>query len=331
MTKSLAQNLFKSATKIVDYFLNDLQSNGSYRTEAKDLACYFKSPMMFISARNEKQANNILDYIKNIFLFNGDFLTTIDKKSDQPEYIEYWVYINGWIVRAAQKLNRTDITDSAYNYLDAYSYENGGYLTNKNETNNNGITDILTTAHLGLLQLEHGNIERAIKAGNYLLKVFEKQSDLTNGLYLRLDKNDNLITNYSSEMSWAYIVRKNEPQQAYFMIGYPIGFLVLLYEKTNDKKFLQGAKDYMNFALTCNEHVYSSNMSHKLAWSAALLYKYDDTLKEKYLDAIEKITTSLINQQSEQGIFPGSINSSYDQSAEVAFWLLEIVHILNEQ
>ncbi|CAF2991576.1 unnamed protein product [Rotaria sp. Silwood2] len=299
MTKSLAQNLSKSATKIVDYFLNDLQSNESYRTEAKDLACYFKSPMMFISARNEKQANNILDYIKNIFLFNGDFLTTIDKKSDQPEYIEYWVYINGWIVRAAQKLNRTDITDSAYNYLDAYSYENGGYLTNKNETNNNGITDILTTAHLGLLQLEHGNIERAIKAGNYLLKVFEKQSDLTNGLYLRLDKNDNLITNYSSEMSWAYIVRKNEPQQAYFMIGYPIGFLVLLYEKTNDKKFLQGAKDYMNFALTCNEHVYSSNMSHKLAWSAALLYKYDDTLKEKYLDAIEKITTSLINQQSE--------------------------------
>ncbi|CAF3012950.1 unnamed protein product [Rotaria sp. Silwood2] len=66
-------------------------------------------------------------------------------------------------------------------------------------------------------------------------------------------------------------------------------------------------------------------MSHKIAWSAALLFQHDGPLKEKYFNAIEKITNHFIHQQSEQGMLPGSINSSYDQSAEVVFWFLEIV------
>lgn len=113
--------------------------------------------------------------ILKITFFYGDFLTAIDKKSAEGEYIEYWPYINAWIIRVAQKLNRTDITDAAYTYLDAYSVDNGGYLTNKVGTDNDGTTDLLTTAHLGFLQLERGNIDRAIKAGNYILKVLEKQ------------------------------------------------------------------------------------------------------------------------------------------------------------
>ncbi|CAF1649116.1 unnamed protein product, partial [Didymodactylos carnosus] len=207
-------------------------------------------------------------------------------------------------------------------------FENGGYLTNKVETNNNGITDILTTAHFGLLQLEDGNIGRAVKAGNYLLKVFEKQPDLTKGLYLRLNKNNELITDYSVEMSWAYIVKKVETEQPYFMIGYPIAYLTLLYEKTGNTNFLKSAKDYMNFALSCNEHIYSSSMSHKLAWAAALLLKHDDNFVQHYLTTVEKIANHFMSQQSEQGMLPGSIDTSYDQSAEVACYFLEIVNIL---
>lgn len=331
MTESLIENLSKFSSKAVNYFLKDLQFNGSYRTEATDLACYFKSPMMFLAAGYERQANDILDYIKNTFLFNGDLLTSNDKKSAEQEYVEYWIYINGWIARAAQKLNRTDLMNAIRGNIDAYSSGNGGYLTHRIETNKDGITDMLTTAHLGLLQLERGNIERAMQAGDYILKVFEKQSDLTNGFFLRLDENDHLITDYPSDMSWAYIVKKNEPKQAYFMIGYPIAFLTFLYEKTNEMKYLKCAKDLMNFALSCHEDVYSSNMSHKLAWAAALLLQHDDQSKEKYLNLIERVFESFARQQSEDGLLPGSINTTYDESSETAYWFLETARILNQQ
>ncbi|CAF1639555.1 unnamed protein product, partial [Didymodactylos carnosus] len=102
MAASFVQTLSNSVSKTIDYFLNDLKPDGSFQAEADDLACYAKSPMMFIGAGYEEQANKILDYIKNTFLFNGDFLTTIDNKTVQKAYIEYWPYINGWIVRAAQ-------------------------------------------------------------------------------------------------------------------------------------------------------------------------------------------------------------------------------------
>ena len=331
MTESLIERLSHYTSKTVDYFLNNLQSNGSYGTEVSDLACYFKSPMMFLAAGYDSQANHMLDYIQKTFRFNGDFRTATNEKSAEQEYNEYWTYIDGWIIRAAQKLNRTDITNSTYAYIDGYSSKNGGYLTHRIETNDDGITDVLTTANIGFLQLEHGNIERAMQAGDYLLNVLDKQADLTNGFYLRLDKNDQLITVYPSEMSWAYVVQKNEPQQAYFMLGYPIGFLTLLHEKSKEMKYLKCAKEYMNFALSCHEDIYSSTVSHKLAWSAALLLQYDDRSKEKYFNLIERIVDSFVKQQSNDGLTPGSINSSYDQSSEVAYWFLEITRILNQQ
>ncbi|CAF0983735.1 unnamed protein product [Rotaria magnacalcarata] len=86
----------------------------------------------------------------------------------------------------------------------------------------------------------------------------------------------------------------------------------------------------MNCALPYTENAYSSNMSHEVAWSTALLFKNDDTLIEQHLNLIEKTTHSFVGQPIEQGTFPESINSPYDQSAETIFWLLEIVHIFNE-
>lgn len=72
-------------------------------------------------------------------------------------------------------------------------------------------------------------------------------------------------------------------------------------------------------------------MSHKLAWAAALLSKHDEASKERYLNVVKRITDALISQQSDEGMIPESINASYNQSAEVAFWLLEIGRILNDQ
>jgi hypothetical protein len=111
------------------------------------------------------------------------------------------------------------------------------------------------------------------------------------------------------------------------MIGYPAAFLALLYKETNRKEFLSAAKSYLDFSLFCDESVYSCDFSHKIAWAASLLYEC--TGDKRYLAVIDKITSYFLEKQENGMWFTSDINASYDQSAEIACWFLDIAKNIN--
>ena len=87
--------------------------------ELKDLCCFYKAPMMFISAGKIDLAQKVLDHIKTHYMnSSADFVTDFNVKSAKGEYAEFWGYINDWILRAAQICGREDITVLAHDYLD---------------------------------------------------------------------------------------------------------------------------------------------------------------------------------------------------------------------
>lgn len=325
------QVLEKKAHKTVSFFSSKLKENGSYGDGIVDISCYFKSPMMFIYAGKNRSANLVLDYIKSEFMEeSGDFLTNPTAKSIKLEYQEYWSYTNGWIVRAAQLLGRNDILNSGMKYLSQFfSEKSDGYLANKPDIQN-GITDVLTTAHHGLINLEANHIESAVLAGNYLCEAIELQLDIENAFYLRFDGDKKPITIFEKDMAAFMCVDKYADDQLYFMIGYPSAFLAMLYKKTHDRKYLDAAKKYLDFSLSCESNVLSCNFSHKLAWSASIIYSL--TGEKKYYDAVKKITQHFVATQSETGVWYENTdtNTVYDQSAEIACWLLDISTNLKE-
>ena len=86
----LTEKLYQSANKTVNFFEKKLKQDGSYGEEIQDICCYYKSPMMFISAGKTIFANQLLDFVKNKFMLkNGDFLTAKNLKSIKPEYEIY--------------------------------------------------------------------------------------------------------------------------------------------------------------------------------------------------------------------------------------------------
>lgn len=321
----LSNMLLHSANKTLKFFEMLLERNGSYGENANDLACYFKSPMLFIAARKFAIAKKILDHIKASYMRkDGDFNTSEKMKSYRPEYTEYWAYCNGWILRAAYQLGVTSISRPAYKYImQYYAGSDKGFLT-KNIHNQSTATDVFTTAHLGLINLEMDQMEFAIAAGNYLCSAFNMQSSVTDGFYLRFDKNGRPITEFTHEESTFYFVNTKEPNQRHFMVGYPSAYLALLYKKTGDTKYLLAAKDYLDFALSCDSNVYESNYSLKLSWASSILYSV--TKDKRYLNVIEKICRHFLDTQTQSGTWhPNSnIYILYDQSAEIAYWFLEI-------
>lgn len=325
-SSKLCSKLSESANQVVFFLESKLQRTGSYGDEAKDIACYFKSPMMFLAANKQHTAATVLDYIKSAFMCeDGDFKTIESMKSTNPAYIEYWSYTNGWIVRAANLLGSKEISERGYKYLSQYN-ANNGFLTNQIGTKSQ-VTDVLTAAHHGLMNLEFDNLDVAISAGKYLCDVIKKQSDLKKGFYLRLDKQGGLLTEFSKEQAPFCFVSVTEPDQLHFMIGYPAAYLAILYKRTKDLNFLNAAKTYLDFSLSCDQSVYSSNFSHKLAWAASHIYEC--TGEDKYLEVIDKISNYFIAKQKNGMWFLDDINVSYDQSAEIACWFLECVKNIN--
>ncbi len=323
MTQKIILKYIDSSIKAVNWLESQMNDDGSYSLGNQDLACYYKSPYLFYISGKIEVANRILNYIKNQFLrANGDLTTQENYKSENAAFTEYWGYINGWIAIAAQKMGRFDIAYPVYQYLTSFYHpELGGFTTNKPFEKGENVVDVLTTAHLGLTCLYFGDLETAKKAGKLLDKFMNIQPDINSGFYLRMNDDEKLILDFSEDVSLFFQVSPTQPNQAYFMIGYPLAFFANLYRSTGDNFYLNTANKYLDFALSCHENIRSFYFSHKVAWGAAIIANLTGEIKATELS--KSIAEHLLSIQTETGAWltEQPAYSYFDQTAEIAIWL----------
>jgi hypothetical protein len=203
---------------------------------------------------------------------DGDFSTDDVAKSANAAFDEYWAYPNGWIAMGAQRMGRFDVSYPAFAYLHSFSHsEQGGFCTGRPGRSGQDGTDALTTAHLGLLCLSFGALERAIGAGRWLARLLELQPDPHESLYLRMDAEGRIVRDFPEAVAAFHVVRAHQGDQAYFMIGYPMAFLGRLYQATGDRAPLDAARGYFDVARECGDELCASHLSHKVGWGAAVL------------------------------------------------------------
>lgn len=304
------QEYLSSVNKAVQWLEMHIQDDGSYGEKAKDLACYYKSPYLFSLLGKRQTANRMLDYIgEHFMLSNGDFAMSPTLKSENGVFNSYWPYINGWIVIAAQRMGRFDLSYPGYAFLEKFDIGD----------------DAFSTAHLGLVALYMGDKGRAERAGKQLELFLELNGKHPEAFYLKMDHNRKLITAFSPEQAFFYKISAADSNQAYFMIGYPIAFLSQLYQATGQESYLAAAKSYFDFAGHCRGNIASFHFSHKVAWGAALLARITQDQREAAL--AKSIAGHLVHSQDASGCWLKGEPSHtvFDQTAEVAIWLHEML------
>lgn len=316
----------QAADRAVGWLATRLRDDGSYGPEADDLACYYKSPYLFQLSGRTRHAAGLLEFIRGRFMRpDHDFVTSTHHKSDNAAFTEYWVYPNGWLAMAAQRMGRFDIAYPAFEYLrSGHEPSRGGFLTSGPSGVGDGETDALTTAHLGLVCLYFGDLPRAEGAGGWLARLLALQPDPRAGLFLRLDRSGHLMRDIPANKAAFYLVSAREADQAYFMIGYPIAFLAKLYEATADDAYLKTARGYLDFGLSCQGNLRSFHTSHKVAWGAAVLARI--TGDPRCMELAVTIADHLLGIQDPSGawLVDQPAHTTFDQTAEIAIWLQEI-------
>ncbi|MGH3764619.1 MAG: hypothetical protein ACRDS0_00525 [Pseudonocardiaceae bacterium] len=315
-----------AADRAAGWLAAQLSDDGSYGPGADDLACYYKSPYLFHLAGRTREADRLLTFIRNRFMrADHDFTTSAGHKSDNAAFTEYWAYPNGWLAMAAQRMGRFDIAYPAFEYLrSCHERIRGGFLTGGAAGRDEGGTDALTTAHLGLVCLYFGDVQRAVGAGRWLTWLLAMQPDLPTGLFLRRDGSGCLVRDFPESAAAFHVVSTHQPDQAYFMIGYPIAFLAKLFEATGDQVHLQAACGYLDYALSCEGNLRRCHTSHKVAWGAAVLGGITGDPRSKELAA--SIADHLLKIQDPSGAWLSDQppHTTFDQTAEIAIWLREI-------
>ena len=316
----------QSSERAVEWLAAQLKNDGSLQASPHDLACYYKAPYLFFISGKIEEANRMLSYIHKTFgLENGDFASSKDGKSENVAFVEYWAYMNGWIALAAQKMGRFDVAYPASDYLQSFFHPTlGGFTTRNPYGQSDNTVDVLTTAHLGLVALYLGNLQQAKSAGQLMQTILSLQPNTTKGFFLRLNDKGNLITEFPEESALFFFVSTTQPNQAYFMLGYPIAFLGKLYSATQDSHYLDTAKEYLERLLTSQGNLRTFHYSHKVAWGSAMISKF--TKDPKYTELATSIADYLVTTQNPDGrwLTDQPAYTFFDQTAEIAIWMKEI-------
>lgn len=316
----------KAGLRAVQYLIGKLRKDGTYGPDVTDLAGYYKTPWLLLTGGRHYRAYRVLGYLRRTFMrANGDFMTADGLRTEDAILAELGPYMNGWIAMGAHKIGRFDVSGPAYLYVASHFHrELGGFTIHTPYGAGDDMTDGFVTAHLGLTSLYFGALDRARRAGDFLCRLLEQQPDLAAGFYLRVDAGGALVTDYPAELEPLHLVKTREPYQLYFLVGYPIGFLAKLSEATGEAKYLDGARAYLGFALSCHETLFRHLYSHQVAWGAAVVARLtgDRTANQTALRIVDYLSHV---QEANGRWLPGEpAYVSFDLTAEIALWLLEV-------
>ncbi|ELU11537.1 hypothetical protein CAPTEDRAFT_215347 [Capitella teleta] len=317
--------LLEASDKSAAYLAANVNASGFLVAPGaeEDLFFYYKLPMALFIAGKLREANRVLDHIKLTFMRrNGDFRTSKEVKTKSVSLNEYYPYSNGWIIMAAQRMERYDVVHPGMRYLLPY-YSSGTFPTNGPPKERRRSTDIFTAAHFGMIALTMGDTRTALRAARIVLRVITRQPDLDHGFYLRLDRNKHITTEYDPNAANFHLIERRAPFQLYFMIGYPAVFLARLHLATGNDFYLYSSKFILDWAMTCDASMYTFHLSHKLALASSIVAKV--TGEVKYKELSERISTFLMSVQNEDGTFldPASNIPAdvLEQTPEISVWL----------
>ncbi|WP_322757062.1 hypothetical protein [Synechococcus sp. CBW1107] len=302
-----------------------------------DLVGHYKAPYLMQLAGRPRQARLLLDDIAARFQqSNCDFLSGPHLRTADPVLAGYPAYMTGWIAMAAHKVGRFDLSLPAWRFLQRFwSHDPPGFTLQPRpnpaatEPDDDGgpagaVLELLTCAHLGLVSLYLGELERARGAASTLQRFLDLQPSPSSRFYLRMTPEERLQTEFPAEAAGLHVVDAGQPGQAWFFLGYPMAFLCRLNQATGEPVPLATARAYGVFAEACAPRMVGEPLAHKVAWGCAELAAATGDTAPRSLSVA--IVRQLLKDQNADGTWlpEAPLSTRIDQSVEIAIWLLEV-------
>lgn len=309
------------------------RADGTF-ADTDDIGCYYKSIYTLRAAGQSAAAGRMMTYVASRFRSSeGDFFNTPEVRSSGsygPVFCQ--LYQNAWLMRGAAALYWFSLARSILAFMNTQREPlSGGYYTHVNSKT--GIMDSNSIAVGAYCCLLGGQYELARQSCDLLLRLLAAQKD-PGVLWSRCRKDGTLVTDLADVQpkNHRYVrVSAAEPEQAYWIWGWPMNELIAMYELTGERKYLDGAVTVFDFLAGSHPHAFAFTTSGKNAWGAAKLYRL--TGDTRYRDRAASQMQYILDHQHRDGYMLGEgvkdesaqpKRTTFDFTADFASWLIDV-------
>jgi hypothetical protein len=283
--------------KGTDWLLNLMNSDGSIGPAEMRLF-YYRVPWAFVLMGELEAAGQVLDWItKHMFTEEGAF----EGVSPQGVFDErYGSYPLACLLVGASMLQRFDIVYPGTQFLLSWQdSETGGFCNRRQENPRTSEQELFPTCQGGMTLLVMGELEAAIKAGEWLKRLWELQPDVEQKMYAIFCSEQGLVTQYAPDEAALYVTRKDQPWQHHYNGGIAAAFLSELFAATAETTWLDLARKYQDFSMTTDDCQFQSMQVCKSGWGSGLLYR--ETRGIHYRDWTVRLGEWFASNQLEDG------------------------------
>ena len=329
--KAYITELVRRARLAVSWLVEQVDDDGYLIPAEGDIGCYYKCVYALRLTGYSVEAAKVLGRIMELhYTDTGDLRNSPERKSSGT-YTSYFcqVYPNMWITLGAHLLGRYDVvrmlmTGIMNNY---YDEELGTFRSScRPRLEQFDVNSGAAAVELFVLT----DIEKAKRAGDFLIRHIENQPDPQKWYYTRLEKPWTYLTTPDPRSAPYSAMELDQENQAYWCLGLPSAALAQLYECTGEAKYLEGAERFFETFLARGENGCRAPGSGKSFWASSILYRL--TGEQKYLETNKKLGEFFFSCQQEDGTFvmpdmkPEEITPKwlFDSNPEYLRWFLEV-------
>jgi hypothetical protein len=318
-----------AAARGTAWLLDQQTMAGSWRQlETEVFDAYYKGGWALAVSGQPAAAHRLLTHVQRAFLTAaGDF----EPRAALLHTDIARLYASSYVILAAQKLDRYEIVAPPVRYLlSQQDPDHGGFYSGKTPAGGKRRSDSMSTAMSGVALLAVGQTERAVMAGDCLLRMVGMQP-AAERFFTTLDETGRLQVAFPPELAVWRIVEAGQTGQRWFAVGLPFAFAVLLHEATGEVRFKQLADELFAFQSRGLEP-WDVPSSGKAGWACSMLYR--NTGEANYRDIALRVARQIMAYQTPAGWFtlgpipePGAGEPAdfapfiYDVTAEFVLWL----------
>jgi len=226
---------------------------------------------------------------------NGDFQAG-------PAYGKgrFGAYPVGHLTMGALLLERHDVASRLFDRIGALE-QHGGMPVDPPGGPYAELTDLLSTAQVGMAAVLGGRMDLAKRIRDWVLACLAEQPALPNTLYT-LRSPQGLVTDVPGDLAWVGAIQFQEARQAYFYPGIAAAFLAIYAMRTGDTDALAAGHAYLSINLAGTQAQFddlASVQACKFGWGVALMQIADPA--RDYSDTLVRMADWFIARQREDG------------------------------
>lgn len=287
-----------AAGRAADWLQSQQQPDGAIAPE-EGVAAIYKAGAALTAAGRPNAAWRLMDDIVRRFQREpGAFRR--DDENDRDQMSGF--YRACWVLLGALRIGRFDVASPAA-LGHVYSFQDdktGGFLATLDRSAQTQI-NTLHTAMAGWLCLYTARLDRARRAGDWVLDLLARQPDWPDRFYFKTDaQTGECITDHPHNASILAFTDKKRDKQFFFLSGLVMGYLSDLYRATGEARYLDGALEMFAFERDTNPKGFRYPSKCKVGWGAALLYSITGEPAHRQL-AADVADITFIEAQCEDG------------------------------